>query len=70
VKKILREAVSEVSESVCNKCGKPAVSSLIFTFGYGSDDDLEEIHGDFCNKHGSELRKEILKKYKLEIEDY
>lgn len=70
MKIIIREATSEVSELVCNKCGKPAVCSLFFTFGYGSDHDLEEINGDFCNKHGSELMNDICKKYKLKLTKY
>lgn len=66
MKIITREAVIERSKLVCDKCGKEAVSSLNFSFGYGSDYDLQEMVGDFCNKHGSELMREILK-YKIKL---
>lgn len=66
MKKVLKSSTFEVAHYKCDasNCNKTVVSHFYFNFGYGSDFDLEAIQGDFCNKHGNELRDSILKKYK------
>lgn len=64
MKIIEQKSIPEQSRVICDVCGKNAVSVLTINFGYGSSHDLERIQGDFCEEHGEELRKSLLKKYK------
>ena len=64
MKKIIRPLVLEQSEYFCDVCGKSAVSFFKMDFGYGSDFHMDVIKGDFCDKHGTELRYFLFKKYK------
>lgn len=71
MKKIIRPAVVEKAEHICDVCHKPAVSHFEIGFGYNSDHFGGYIEGDFCNKHGNEFRRYLLKKYKgLKKETY
>ena len=70
--KIIKQPhVDEIAEFVCDICGKPGVSILKFSFGYGSDFDLEYIDAHFCNDHGAKIRELLLERCPcLQIKEY
>lgn len=70
MKIIKRKLKPEISKTICDVCGKQAVSWFKITFGYGSEFDLEYIEGDFCNEHGKEFRSFLLEKYKFKPKNY
>lgn len=57
MKKIIRPAVREEAELICDVTGKPAVARLVMTFGYGSFRDMELLEVDLC----AEAAEEVLK---------
>jgi hypothetical protein len=55
MKKIITPAVAEVSESICDVTGKPAVAKLVMWFGYGSPRDGEVLEVDLSKEAGEDI---------------
>lgn len=63
MKKIIKPAEREISETICDNCGKPAVSFLKFDGGYGSSWDLYGFNLDLCEHCGVLLLKTLETNY-------
>jgi hypothetical protein len=63
MKKIIKPAVSEESEILCDVTGKPAVAGLVMWFWYGSSHDGYRLRVDMCDEVAEDLLKLLQAKY-------
>lgn len=63
MKKIIREAVREAAEYLCDLTGKPAVARLVMSFGYGSARDMDLLNVDLCSEAAEDVPKLLQSRY-------
>ncbi len=63
MKKILKPAVKEEYELICDVTGKPAVARLFMNFWYGSRRDLEVLDVDLSDEIAEEVLQLLQSKY-------
>jgi hypothetical protein len=63
MKKMIKPAVREESELICDVTGKPAVARLIMTFGYGSGRDSDLLRLDLADEVAEEVVAYLKAKY-------
>jgi hypothetical protein len=63
MKKIITPAVREESELICDVNGKPAVTKLVMSFGYGSQRDMDLLAVDLCSEAAEDVLKLLQSKY-------
>ncbi len=63
MKKIITPAVREEAEYVCDVTGKPAVATLVMTFGHGSARDMDVLRVDLSREAAEEVLALLQSKY-------
>ena len=63
MKKIITPGVREEAEYICDVTGKPAVATLIMTFGYGSPRDMAVLRVDLSSEAAEEVLALLQSKY-------
>ena len=63
MKKIIKPAVNEEYELLCDVSGKPAVACLIMSFGYGSMRDMDRLYVDLSSEVAEEVLRHLQSKY-------
>ena len=55
MKKIITAGVREEAEYICDVTAKPAVATLVMTFGYGSARDMDVLRADLSKETAEEV---------------
>ena len=63
MKHIKTAAVREDADFTCDVTGKPAVATLLMTFGYGSRRDMDMLRLDLCDEIAEDIVKYLKEKY-------
>ncbi len=63
MRKIITPGVREEAEYVCDVTGKPAVATLVMTFGYGSARDMDVLRVDLSNEAAEDVLALLQSKY-------
>jgi hypothetical protein len=63
MKKIITAGVREEAEYICDVTGKPAVATLVMTFGYGSARDMDVLRADLSSEAAEEVLALLQSKY-------